>query len=132
MNKKILGALLVLTGLTAGSISAKSNRTFHFQFANKTQSSLMFTTKGGHAAKIERGEIFKPKMSESGSFIEFKVCDEEGEHCLHIHPSKEDSHTILCCNNIKAHSLDNKFDIHMNEDGSLHVKGTFFFNIFKD
>ena len=131
MNKRILGALLVLTGLTVASISAKSKFS-SYEFANKTQSSLMFTTKGGQAVEIESHEVFKPKMSTDGNFIEFKVCDKQDEHCIHARPSKKDSHTVICCNNIKAHSLDNKFDIHMDKDGSLSVKGTFFFNIFKD
>ena len=129
MNTKFLGSLLLLAGLTASNIEAKS-RSFHFQFANKTDQNLMFSSNSAHAIKIKPGKFFSPEMNDDGSFMPFKVCTKDHNYCLNINLSDDDSHTIECCNGSSAHSLDNKFDIHM-KHGSLMVKGSFFFNIFK-
>lgn len=129
MNKRILGALLVLSGLAFATISAKSKLT-QYEFANKTQVNLRFTSNKGKITTLKPGQIYHPEMSDEDVFMPFEVCTQDKQHSISIRPGKK-PHTIICCDNTTAHSADNKFDVHMNRDGSLSVNGTFFFNIFK-
>lgn len=128
MNKRILGALLVLAGLTAGTISAKSKLT-QYEFANKTQESLKFTSNKGKIVSVKPGQVYHPEMTDEDVFMPFEVCTHDKQHCLNIRPGKK-PHTIICCNDETAHSSPNKFDIYITKNGSLSVKGTFFYNIF--
>lgn len=119
MDKRILGALLVLTGLTFVNISAKSNSGLDFKFVNKTGQSLIVDNS---SEKIKTQKTFCPEMKH-GNFMKFKICTKDGKHCLTIRPSENDSNTVVCCNNKTAHSLFKRFIIFM-EDGDLCIKGT--------
>ena len=131
MNTKFLGSLLLLAGLTASNIEAKSKLS-DYEFENKTQSSLIFKSKSLSSARIKKGEIFHADTSGDENFKEFTVSTKDNSNTLTIRPSKKDSHTIITSDDTTAHSVFNKFDIYMNKDGSLRVNGTGFFNPFKN
>ena len=130
MNTRILSALLVLTGLTAASIAAKSKLS-DFEFENKTNQSLMFKTPGSASVKIRKGEIFHADMPGDECFKTFTVSTKDKSASLTIHPSQQDCHRIMASDDTTAHSIYNKFDIHM-KNNKLTVNGTAFFNPFKN
>lgn len=130
MNTKFLGALLVLAGLSAVSICAKSKMS-DFEFANKTDQSLMFKTTGSASVKIRKGEIFHADMSGDDCFKTFTVSTKDKSSSLTIRPSQNDCHKVMVSDDTSAHSIYNKFDIHMKND-RLVVNGTAFFNPFKN
>jgi len=107
---------------------AKSKLT-QYEFANKTQVNLKVTSNKENSTHLKPGEVYRPEMSNEDVFVPFEVCTQDKQHCLNIRPGKN-PHTIICCNDQIAHSATNKFDIKMKRDGSLYVKGTFFFNVF--
>lgn len=128
MNKRILGALLVLAGLTAGTASAKSKLN-QYEFANKTQENLKFTSNKGKVLTIKPGQVYHPEMTDEDVFVPFEVSTQDKQRSLNIRPGKK-PHTIICCNDETAHSSPNKFDIYPTKNGFLSVKGTFFYNVF--
>ena len=129
MNTKFLGTLLVLAGLTVSSVFATSKLS-DFEFENKTNQSLMFKTNGSASVKIKTGEIFHADMSGDTCFKPFTVSTKDKSASLTIRPSQNDCHRVMASDDTSAHSIYNKFDIHM-KSNKLVVNGTAFFNPFK-